>query len=257
MVSLGGLNFLEELPSEVTSRTHPTLFDLVVALAGGAAGAYALAQPNLSATLPGVAIATALMPPLCVAGIGLSQGRGDVSVGSLLLFLANLVAILFASSLIFTLIGFGPIRGTRNEQTLPHALLISSLLMVIVTAPLVGFMFQIAGDAGDNLAIRTTLGQELSKASPGSRLAGFVKTWQEDHLLIEATVRSPGEISRSSALELQRQLASKLRKKVAVKLLVVPVTLLDPLAPPPETPTPTASGPTPAPTPALAITPVP
>ncbi len=53
---------LVSFPDEVLSRTHPTPFDLGIALAGGAAAAYALAQPRLSAALPGVAIATALMP---------------------------------------------------------------------------------------------------------------------------------------------------------------------------------------------------
>ncbi len=54
---------LLELPSEVIARTRPTPFDLGIAIAGGAAAAYALAQPQLSSALPGVAIATALMPP--------------------------------------------------------------------------------------------------------------------------------------------------------------------------------------------------
>ena len=64
---------LKEIPSEVLSRTHPSPYDLVIALAGGAAAAYALAQPQLSAALPGVAIATALMPPLCTVGIGIHK----------------------------------------------------------------------------------------------------------------------------------------------------------------------------------------
>ena len=55
---------LSELNQEIVSRTHPSPIDLGVALAGGAAAAFALAMPNISAALPGVAIATALMPPL-------------------------------------------------------------------------------------------------------------------------------------------------------------------------------------------------
>jgi len=61
---------LQELPAEVVSRTHPSPIDLVIAMAGGLAAAYAMTRKNLSATLPGVAIATALMPPLCTIGIG-------------------------------------------------------------------------------------------------------------------------------------------------------------------------------------------
>ena len=103
-----GIDLVEQLPAEIVGRTKPTLFDLVVALAGGAAGSYALAQPRLSATLPGVAIATALMPPVCVVGLGLALGRPEVATGALLLFLANFVAIVFASSLVFLSLGFAP-----------------------------------------------------------------------------------------------------------------------------------------------------
>ena len=90
---------LQSLPQEVLSRTNPGPIDLGVALAGGLAAAFALAMPNISAALPGVAIATALMPPLCTVGIGLAMGRMDVAGGATLLFTTNSVTIAFASSL--------------------------------------------------------------------------------------------------------------------------------------------------------------
>jgi len=73
----------QTLPQEVLSRTHPTPIDLVIAFSGGIAAAYAMTQPNLSAALPGVAIATALMPPVCTVGIGLALGRLDVAGGAM------------------------------------------------------------------------------------------------------------------------------------------------------------------------------
>ncbi len=161
LASAGEFNFLEELPAEILSRTRPTLFDLAVAVAGGAAAAYALAQPHLSATLPGVAIATALMPPVCVIGIGLSQGRGDIAGGALLLFLANFVAIVFASSVIFAGVGFGPLALAQRRGVVSRALLFSSTLLVLVTAPLGAFMIRIVGDAQENEAIRTILVNEM------------------------------------------------------------------------------------------------
>ncbi len=114
-VSTSEFNFLTELPEEVLARTSPTLFDLTIALAGGLAASYALAQPRLSPTLPGVAIATALMPPLCVVGIGISQGQAEVRDGALLLFLANFVAIVFSSAVVFALVGFGPLSMRRRQ----------------------------------------------------------------------------------------------------------------------------------------------
>ena len=89
---------LQPIPDEVISRTIPGPIDLGVALAGGAAAAYALAMPNISAALPGVAIATAIMPPLSAVGIGLALGRWDVAGGAFLLFVTNAVSITFAAS---------------------------------------------------------------------------------------------------------------------------------------------------------------
>ena len=70
----------DELPAEIISRTQPSPIDLLIALAGGLAAAFALAMPNISAALPGVAIATALMPPLCTVGVGLAFRRWEVYV---------------------------------------------------------------------------------------------------------------------------------------------------------------------------------
>lgn len=128
LVSLTFFNTFEQLPSEIVSRTMPNLFDLIVALAGGAADAYALARPNITATLPGVAIATALMPPLCIVGIGVALGRMDLSIGALLLFLANLTGIVFASSLVFAMMGFRPKLGPEGHRfIIRRALLIEGI----------------------------------------------------------------------------------------------------------------------------------
>ena len=105
-----GLPFgvLNELPQEIVTRTRPTPFDLGIALAGGAAAAYALAHPRLSAALPGVAIATAIMPPLCTMGIGIALANTSVALGAGLLFITNLASISFAGILVFAALGFRP-----------------------------------------------------------------------------------------------------------------------------------------------------
>ena len=128
---------LVELPREVMLRTQASPFDLVIALAGGAAATYALARPRLSAALPGVAIATALMPPLCVVGIGISMQRSDVYMGALLLFLTNLVAISFASILVFAFLGFRLSYPNQRWHRIPRSMIISAALVLVVTIPLV------------------------------------------------------------------------------------------------------------------------
>lgn len=250
-VSTGEFNFLAELPIEVTSRTSPTLFDLTIALAGGLAASYALAQPRLSPTLPGVAIATALMPPLCVVGIGISQGQTDVRDGALLLFLANFVAIVFSSAVVFALVGFGPLIARKRREVMSRTFLLASLMLVLVAVPLVNFMVGIAKDAQENQVIRTTITRHLEDLSSDASLVNFDKRTVDGELSILATVRTPRELLYTESLEMQEDLAANLDRTVALDLLIIPIRRLEPLVPPTETPTPEPNAtltPTPSPT---------
>lgn len=102
-----------EMTAEIASRTHPNTLDLVVALFSGAVGALAVCKSlrGVATSLPGVAIAVALMPPLCVTGYGVgvtltvdrAQGIAVLSGGGLL-FVTNLIAITFSSMLVFLLL---------------------------------------------------------------------------------------------------------------------------------------------------------
>ncbi len=97
-----------EIPSEILVRTRPSPFDFIVAFAAGIAGAYGYIDKNVKEFgeyLVGVAIAVALMPPLCTSGIGLGlsfiTGRHEITIGAGLLFLLNLFCILLAGIIIF------------------------------------------------------------------------------------------------------------------------------------------------------------
>ncbi|MFN2235046.1 MAG: DUF389 domain-containing protein, partial [Anaerolineales bacterium] len=128
----------DNLPQAVISRTQPTPIDLVIALAGGLAAAFALAMPNISAALPGVAIATALMPPICTVGIGLAFQRWDVAGGAFLLFSTNAVTIAFAAMLVFFVLGFTR-RDVQKTGTLvgfPRSLVVSAIVTALMLAPL-------------------------------------------------------------------------------------------------------------------------
>jgi uncharacterized hydrophobic protein (TIGR00271 family) len=92
---------LEEAQSELLARTSPTLWDVLIAFFGGAAGMVGLTRKEKSTLIPGVAIATALMPPLCTAGYGLATGQLRFFFGAFYLFTINSVFIAFAT-LLFT-----------------------------------------------------------------------------------------------------------------------------------------------------------
>jgi uncharacterized hydrophobic protein (TIGR00271 family) len=106
---LGFLTF-DRLPidanPQITGRTAPTLLDLVVAVATGVAGSFALVRRDVSNILAGVAIAISLVPVLAVVGIALGAWRLDLALGAFLLFLTNVAAILIAGIVVFGAAGF-------------------------------------------------------------------------------------------------------------------------------------------------------
>ena len=120
------------ISSEVLARTRPDLRDLIVALAAGAAGAYATIKPDVSTALPGAAVAVALVPPLATIGITLEAGRGDLVAGAVLLYLANLVAIVVIATVVFIATGFVPPR--RLEDRMTHVIASSVALAVAIAA---------------------------------------------------------------------------------------------------------------------------
>jgi uncharacterized hydrophobic protein (TIGR00271 family) len=107
VVSVGYVfGLIESIPvdaatsSQVAGRVNPHLIDLVAAIATGAVGAFALVRSDVSDTLPGVAIAISLVPPLAVVGLTLEAGQADEAWGALLLFLTNVGAILLTGVLV-------------------------------------------------------------------------------------------------------------------------------------------------------------
>ncbi len=106
---------IDTATTEILARTQPNILDLLVALASGAAAGYALSRKEVAAALPGVAIAAALVPPLCVVGYGLGTSQLNLAGGALLLFITNLIAIVFAAAITFLALGFHPTRSERGE----------------------------------------------------------------------------------------------------------------------------------------------
>jgi uncharacterized hydrophobic protein (TIGR00271 family) len=101
--------------SELLARTSPTLWDVLIAFFGGAAGIIAITRHSSSTVVPGVAIATALMPPLCTAGFALSQGRWDWFFGAMYLYAINSVFIAYATLL------FVKLMNLRAPEVVDHS----------------------------------------------------------------------------------------------------------------------------------------
>jgi uncharacterized membrane protein len=105
-----------QVNAQVLSRASPTLLDMAIALAAGAAGAYATVDERVSQSLTGVAIAVALVPPLSVVGVTLEAGQFQSAGGAFLLFATNLVSIILAATVVFVLVGYSPAAEIREHR---------------------------------------------------------------------------------------------------------------------------------------------
>jgi uncharacterized hydrophobic protein (TIGR00271 family) len=210
--------FHRDIPitNEIMSRTAPSLIDLMVALAGGAAGAYASVSPRLSVALVGVAIATALVPPLCSACILFAHGQMDLGLNALLLTFTNMVAIQFASSVVFWLTGFQRIASftgltlitfvRRNAVSICILLGLAVMLTTSLQATVARQLFE--------TTTRFTLLQNID-ASPGSHLAEvrFETVAGEDETrpgttIVRAVVRGPQPPSPAQIAAMEAKLPS-------------------------------------------------
>ncbi len=249
---------LQDPPAEVLARIRPTPIDLVIALAGGLAAAYAMTRPNLSATLPGVAIATALMPPLCTIGIGIALGRWDVAGGASLLFITNAVTIAFASALVFFLRGFSA-EVRRSGQRLPRSLVLSAFLVAILLVPLSYYGIKFFRDASENRLINTVVTREVEKLG-GAQLVDLQILHSDSVLDMVITIRTNAPLDYQDVVSLQKAIVDGINRPVSLKVDQVFAEELDPLVPP--TPTITSSPtnthtPGPSPTATLSPTPIP
>ena len=121
-------------PTELLARTTPSIYDVMIALFGGAAGILELCRKEKGTVRSGVAIATALMPPLCTAGYGIASGNFQYFIGAIYLFFINGIFIILATYIMVKYLGFDEVkfqdeaRGTKVKR-------IISVVVILVAVP--------------------------------------------------------------------------------------------------------------------------
>jgi uncharacterized hydrophobic protein (TIGR00271 family) len=130
--------------SEILARTVPTIWDVLIALFGGLAGIIASSRKNLSNTIPGVAIATALMPPLCTAGYGLGTGNLYYFLGAFYLFLINSIFISISTFLIIRFLKFKPV-GFVDKATEKRVRKLVWLIALFTILPSIYLAYKFVG----------------------------------------------------------------------------------------------------------------
>jgi len=206
---LGRIHHDIPITNEILARTAPNLLDLMIALAGGAAGAYATVSPRLSVAFVGVAIATALVPPLSAASILLARGAYAPGLGAFLLAFTNMVAIQFASSTVLWLTGFRRVTqpaGLALSTFLRRNLVSAGILAVLAVLLATNLQHVIAKQLFE-ARVRGTLRQAIN-ASVGSYLADVRFETAKPTTIVRAVVRGPTPPSADQVAAFESRLPS-------------------------------------------------
>ena len=206
------------LPGELTSRTEPTVLDLGIAIAAGAAGAYVLVHKDAVSALPGVAVAVALVPPLAVVGISLALGNYHDAGGAMILFLTNLAGIVLAAMVVFLLTGFVPeVQMRRGRKQIWLGFTAAGLLVLLVSIPLLGNSYVVIDEARSDSAVRAEV----------ERWLGDEPSLDVEHLVVsgnEITLNVVGPEPPPIVDDLRAALEDDLGGDVSVKVVWIEAT---------------------------------
>ena len=205
--------------AEILARTRPNLFDLLVALFAALAGTFAIIRGR-GETIVGVAIATALMPPLAVVGYGLATGNMPVLGGSLALFVTNLLTIALAATVTARFYGFGHHLSRKQSWAQTTVLLLAFAIMAVPLALALG---QIGRETVTATQVRSFLNDSFGA---NARVTQLDIDFDRQPIAVRSVVIAPRARARNSAA-VEKGLAERLGRPVKLQLDQV---LLDPSA---------------------------
>lgn len=205
----GALPLMTELTPEISSRLQPNLLDLLVAVFAGFAGTWAMVDERISPVLPGVAISTAIIPPLAACGMCLSQGASEGAQGAFLLFFANFLAILMVSSLIFWRVGLAAESVGPSRKSLRHSFFVTGVLLVIV-----GFLLTNSLVKMLELRRRTEIGRDVLRQSEATHPIYSIVSLKhrefDGKIKFLATLRTSRSLSPDKVAQLQKEMSKRM-----------------------------------------------
>jgi uncharacterized hydrophobic protein (TIGR00271 family) len=210
---LGLMPLALEPSAALLSQTRPTLIDLMVAALAGFAGVLAIIDERVSPALPGVAIATALNPPIAAIGLCLAYGAYSGAWGAFLLFFANVLAILAVAAVLFLMAGFvtreeiGPLRG------LVRRFAAAGVGLMLVTGLLTTYLVRMVRDLRMERTINSVLDAELAQ-EPGTSLVSIESNRETDAVEILSTVLTPRVLIPERVKRMEDMLTERLGEPV-------------------------------------------
>lgn len=155
------LSPFKETQSELLARTSPNIYDILIAFFGGLVGVIAITRKEKGNPIPGVAIATALMPPLCTAGYGLAVGNWRFFGGAIYLYVINCVFICVATFLIVKFLKYPRLTGLEKKREQQITYLITFLTLVLLV-PSLYFGYTLFEEKKFDQRVNTFLQQEIT-----------------------------------------------------------------------------------------------
>jgi uncharacterized hydrophobic protein (TIGR00271 family) len=207
-----------EVTGEMAKRANPSALDLVVAVVSGCAGAYALSRKGVSSSLPGVAIAVSLVPPLATAGVAIAMGEQAVASGSFLLFLVNLAAVATASGVVFVWMGFSPEADhIGRRRTFGKGVAGLGVMLVAVTVPLTWSALQPGHGTEIDAGVEAALA-EAGEAFEHLEVLSIEAAREDAVLTLSATIEADGPLAQSDIDAIHARLAAAAEEPVRLTI---------------------------------------
>ncbi len=202
---IGVVPLRPDFGTEIISRTQPTIYDVIIALASGLAGAYAIVHKKISPALPGVAIATALVPPLATCGLCLAARNYEWALGAFLLFSANLVAIEFAAATVYAISGLVRFEHLNGSAlfTFLRRFGLSFLILLVMGVFMTQTLIKMVNERTLTDNLKAVVSEQV-KSTLGASLSELRYEKQGDTLEIMAVVMSPREFSAKRVSDIEK-----------------------------------------------------
>ncbi|TJZ53339.1 DUF389 domain-containing protein [Sphingobacterium olei] len=230
------LSPFKDAQSELLARTSPNIYDVLIAFFGGTVGVIAITRVNKGNPIPGVAIATALMPPLCTAGYGLAIGNLTYFAGAIFLYVINCVFICLATFTIVKYLRYPKVHyvDKKREKRITQSITFITLALII---PSLYFAYNLYQERKYNNRVRQFVQHELSdkgytivyeKLQFNSRprrleLAFLAKKFNEKEIeqlqtaMVDFGIENTELLIRQDTVDLQSSILSEIdRRTVAV-----------------------------------------
>jgi len=226
------------LNAEITSRISPTLFDLLIALLTGLAGAFIVSWEKVADAAAGVAIASSILLPMTVTGIGLSIGNMDIAYGSFLLFLTNVGSIVCTGILVFLFLGHHENTNKKSNELLTVGLVGSSMTIILLAFPLTSTFINILETNATESLAKSTLETQLLMIDDSivtdSVSTRNVSVGSGTRLQVTALLRAKDNfrVPYTSLRDMEKHLSETLGKMVQLDIRVLPpvTTITDDLS---------------------------